>query len=513
MADTKIKDMTLRTFAAGDALEIDNGTTDNRGELSQAAADLLNATTLDAQRALLGAGLSYGGITGTQDGVNNTFTLPVTPIGDVILTRNGAVIDKSTFSVTGATLTFTAGLPLPQDTIRYICGTVVAASGGGGAVDSVNGQTGVVVLTATDVSAIPSAQKAAANGVASLDAGTKLPIAQLPTINSTNIADTTALGRSLMTAATAAEARADINAEASYVTVTTFVEEFCGGTPFVDGMTTSTTGGASGVVIRPRDAKTVGILDIRSNTTAGANVLGRVAAASIGGGPITLDPTSGVTHFFGFRVAPSSVPGTPTTDDSRWSVGTSDSGAALGSNNVEFAATNGGNWIATIINAGVSGTFDTGLPAQLVRAATTQTSTTVLVADTSGFEIGQPVAGAGIPVGTLITAIVPNTSITLSSAATASASITLYVGIWRNLSWYYNPTTQRVEFYHNLTLLGELGPGSVTPGTNVTQAVPTSQMFQRMTAHRIANTTSDFRMMLDTYIHRILRSTANWPTF
>jgi hypothetical protein len=49
------------------------------------------------------------------------------------------------------------------------------------AVTSVNSKTGVVVLTADDVSAIPTSQKAAASGVASLDANTKVPIAQIPT--------------------------------------------------------------------------------------------------------------------------------------------------------------------------------------------------------------------------------------------------------------------------------------------------------------------------------------------
>ncbi|MDX3063406.1 hypothetical protein PV518_14645 [Streptomyces sp. ND04-05B] len=66
---------------------------------------------------------------------------------------------------------------------------------GGGAVDSVNGYTGVVVLaagdvgaatadhthTAAQVGALATAARAAANGVASLDASARLPIAQLPT--------------------------------------------------------------------------------------------------------------------------------------------------------------------------------------------------------------------------------------------------------------------------------------------------------------------------------------------
>ncbi len=50
--------------------------------------------------------------------------------------------------------------------------------GGGGAVDSVNGQTGIVVLDAADVSAIPTSAEGAASGVATLDASGHLTAAQ-----------------------------------------------------------------------------------------------------------------------------------------------------------------------------------------------------------------------------------------------------------------------------------------------------------------------------------------------
>lgn len=48
------------------------------------------------------------------------------------------------------------------------------------AVDSVNGQTGAVALTAVSVSAVPTAEKAQPNGVATLDSSTLVPLAQLP---------------------------------------------------------------------------------------------------------------------------------------------------------------------------------------------------------------------------------------------------------------------------------------------------------------------------------------------
>lgn len=52
-------------------------------------------------------------------------------------------------------------------------------------VSSVAGKTGVVTLTAADVSAVPTTDKGAANGVATLDASIKIPIAQLPDLSGT----------------------------------------------------------------------------------------------------------------------------------------------------------------------------------------------------------------------------------------------------------------------------------------------------------------------------------------
>ncbi|MEU3102919.1 hypothetical protein [Streptomyces griseoflavus] len=79
---------------------------------------------------------------------------------------------------------------------------------GEGAVASVNGATGVVVLDAADVGAAPAAHthtaaevgalattaRGAANGVASLDAATRVPIAQLPTAIGRNAWTPQALG-------------------------------------------------------------------------------------------------------------------------------------------------------------------------------------------------------------------------------------------------------------------------------------------------------------------------------
>ncbi|CAM5671482.1 hypothetical protein SCYAM73S_02511 [Streptomyces cyaneofuscatus] len=62
------------------------------------------------------------------------------------------------------------------------------AGGGGGAISSVNGQTGVVVLMAANVGALATTARGAVNGVASLDSGTKVPTAQIPDLTSTYLA-------------------------------------------------------------------------------------------------------------------------------------------------------------------------------------------------------------------------------------------------------------------------------------------------------------------------------------
>ena len=57
---------------------------------------------------------------------------------------------------------------------------------GPGSVISVNGKSGVVVITAGDVGAIPTGEKGAASGVATLGVDTKVPITQIPTGNADN---------------------------------------------------------------------------------------------------------------------------------------------------------------------------------------------------------------------------------------------------------------------------------------------------------------------------------------
>lgn len=94
------------------------------------------------------------------------------------------------------------------DTTGKVPAEQLPTATGGGAVDSVNGQTGVVVLAAGDVGAatadhthtasavgaLATTARGAANGVAPLDSTSRLPIAQLPTVTGRNMWTPQALG-------------------------------------------------------------------------------------------------------------------------------------------------------------------------------------------------------------------------------------------------------------------------------------------------------------------------------
>lgn len=83
-----------------------------------------------------------------------------------------------------------AGIVPTQAAPNYI--PVIGPTGAPGLVTSVNGHsTAIINLVAADLpDLIPLAQKAAANGVATLDASSKIPSAQLPDISGTYIATT-----------------------------------------------------------------------------------------------------------------------------------------------------------------------------------------------------------------------------------------------------------------------------------------------------------------------------------
>lgn len=63
--------------------------------------------------------------------------------------------------------------------------------------------------------------------------------------------------------------------------------------------------------------------------------------------------------------------------------------------------------------------------AGITRSGTIAFGTTVAMADTSNVFVGQAVSGTGIPAGSIVAAVTPNTSITISQAATAAGTSTL----------------------------------------------------------------------------------------
>ena len=90
-----------------------------------------------------------------------------------------------------------------------------------------------------------------------------------------------------------------------------------------------------------------------------------------------------------------------------------------------------GNGVTSLALA-TGGSGYTGAPiVTLSDSGTTQASTTVAasstitMASTTGVFVGQAVTGTGIPAGSIVTAVTPNTSITISQAATAAGSPTL----------------------------------------------------------------------------------------
>jgi hypothetical protein len=102
---------------------------------------------------------NWGGGSGAMLGLNDATTLPSSnPTAGVVAYSENGVLK-----------------------VRQADGTIVTVANNPAIpVTSVNTKTGDVSLTAADVSAIPTSQKAAASGVASLDSSTKVPIAQLP---------------------------------------------------------------------------------------------------------------------------------------------------------------------------------------------------------------------------------------------------------------------------------------------------------------------------------------------
>jgi len=82
---------------------------------------------------------------------------------------------------------------------------------------------------------------------------------------------------------------------------------------------------------------------------------------------------------------------------------------------------NGINPGSTVVSLSYTANYVSFASVAITGAATTNASANVVLANTAGLVIGQPISGAGIPAGTYITAISENAGITLSAPATATA--------------------------------------------------------------------------------------------
>ncbi|MFE7463111.1 hypothetical protein ACFU6R_03265 [Streptomyces sp. NPDC057499] len=153
----------------------------------------VTSTTLTFWKKTAGAWGKVGNnVGGTKWYLNNASTPSTdTKPGDLLLRTDTGDIWQRGESGWGATVGNLKG-PKGDDGPQGPQG--IKGDPGGGAVDSVNGKTGAVTLTAADVSAIPTSQKGAASGVASLGADKRLPAAQMPAVAPRNVWTPSALG-------------------------------------------------------------------------------------------------------------------------------------------------------------------------------------------------------------------------------------------------------------------------------------------------------------------------------
>ncbi|WP_187645476.1 collagen-like protein [Streptomyces sp. TRM49041] len=175
---------------------------------------LLRTDTGDVwQRGASGWGASVGNLKGPKGDQGDTGPTGAAGAPGVVQSVNGKsaadiVLDAADVGAILTTAAGAAGGVAQLDASGKVPAAQLPDSSGGGAVDSVNGQTGVVVLAAADVGAaaadhthtaaqvgaIPTTARGAASGVASLDTAGRIPVEQLPSTATRNMWTPAALG-------------------------------------------------------------------------------------------------------------------------------------------------------------------------------------------------------------------------------------------------------------------------------------------------------------------------------
>lgn len=166
--------------------------------LTQKAA-INGVATLDGTGKIPSAQLPAGSGVTSVNTMSGAVVLTAADVGAVPTTEKGAASGVATLD--GSTLVPVAQIPgLPGtkitsgtiDVARLPTGTSNTTVSLGDhthtyPVSSVNSQTGAVVLAAADVGALATSDRGAASGVASLDASTLVPTAQIPNLDAAKI--------------------------------------------------------------------------------------------------------------------------------------------------------------------------------------------------------------------------------------------------------------------------------------------------------------------------------------
>lgn len=150
---------------------------------------IINLLSTKANTSSLGtaASLNYGIAAGNvpvidADGVLPTSIIPALAITDVFTVANETEMLALTAQKGDIAIRTDTGTQyiLTQNDATTLANWIPLSSASGG-VTSINGQTGTVVLTPSDIGAIPATSINTASGVAGLDANSKIVIGYLPT--------------------------------------------------------------------------------------------------------------------------------------------------------------------------------------------------------------------------------------------------------------------------------------------------------------------------------------------